>query len=81
MAYFDHSLAAKKEEELKQYQEIKKLLHSADTFKEFKPALYHMEDMELMIEEQKKEIEHYKKFFAMLGELIPRQSSIYDVIR
>ena len=80
MAYFDHAAAEREAEQLKQYEEIKKLIYTADTLSEFKQAWYHMNKMELTIENQEKELEQYRKFFETLRGFLPRESSIYDII-
>ncbi len=43
-------------------------------------AYRHMIGMESEIREQAEKIEKYEKFFGMLSTLLPKQSSIHDVI-
>lgn len=82
--YYDHAEAARKEAAKKKYEELKNHIHSIDKDTDkvnvWFDAYRHMIGMESEIREQAEKIEKYEKFFGMLSTLLPKKSSIHDVI-
>lgn len=83
MAYYDHGEALRIKERAEKYEELKKFISSKDEngkINEWVLAHNHIVSLEQEMEEQKKQIEEYEKFFSMMQSLLPRQYSIHDVI-
>ena len=77
--YFDHAQAAYENNCKEKYEELKeKLRKSKDENDEM--IWKHMMTLEYEAEKNKKNVETYKNFFQTLQSLLPRQSSIHDVI-
>ena len=77
--YYDHAQAAYNNKCKEKYEEFKKELKESEHEND-EMILKHIRRLESEAEESKKTIEKYRKFFQMLQELIPRQSSIHDVL-
>jgi hypothetical protein len=77
--YYDHAQAAYDNECREKYEELKEKLKKSDDKNDIM-VLRHIHKLEHHAEESKTLIEKYRKFFQMLQELIPRQSSIHDTI-
>ena len=83
MAYYDRAAAMRKKECADKYAELKKYITSKDEsgkLNEWFLAHEHIVDLENQLEQQKNQIEEYQSFFSLLGKLLPRISSIHDVI-
>ena len=77
--YFDHAQATYENECKEKYEELKeKLRKSKDKNDEM--IWKHMMTLEYEAEKNKKNVEIYRNFFQTLQSLLPRQSSIHDVI-
>jgi predicted nuclease with TOPRIM domain len=78
--YFDHAQAAYENKCKEKYEELKeKLRKSKDENDEM--IWKHIMTLEYQAEQSKKKLNSYQEFFTMLQQLLPRQSSIHDVIR
>ena len=83
MAYYDHGAAIRKKECADKYAELKKHITSKDDngkLNEWFLAHEHIVDLEIQLEKQKKQIKEYQNFFSLMRKLLPRVSSIHDVI-
>lgn len=81
MAYYDHGAAMRKKERADKYIELKKQMSSRDgELKDWFLAHEHMVSLESELEQNKKKVEEYQKFFSSLQSLLPRVHSINDVI-
>lgn len=83
MAIYDHFAAAEHKEREESYIRLKSSISSMDKnqkLNEYYPAYRHLLEMEHKIEEQQKQLKMYHEFFQSLSMLIPRQSSIHDII-
>lgn len=83
MAYYDHGAVMRKKECAEKYVELKKHITSKDEngkLSEWFLAHEHIVDLEHQLEQQKKQIEEYQNFFSLMRKLLPRVSSIHDVI-
>ena len=79
MAYFDHAQAAYENKCKEKYEELKENLRkSKDENDEM--VWKQMMKIEYEAEKSKKKVKKYEEFFEMLQKLIPKQSSIHDVI-
>jgi hypothetical protein len=84
MAYYDHGEANRKKACAENFEELKKSISSLDKdnkLSEWHLAYQHIVDMENNIKEYKKKIKEYNDFFSSLGKLLPKKSSIHDIIR
>ena len=84
MAYYNHGVAMRKKECADKYAELKKHITSKDEsgkLNEWFLAHEHIVDLESKLKQQEKQIEEYRSFFSLLRRLLPRVSSIHDVIR
>jgi chromosome segregation ATPase len=83
MAYYDHGAAMRKKECADKYAELKKYITSKDKsgkLNEWFLAHEHIVDLESKLQEQEKQIEEYRSFFSLMRKLLPRVTSILDVI-
>jgi chromosome segregation ATPase len=83
MAYYDHGAAMRKKECADKYAELKKHITSKDEngkLNEWFLAHEHIVDLESKLQQQEKQIEEYRSFFSLMRKLLPRVSSINDVI-
>ena len=83
MAYFDHEAAERRRICAEKFEELKKHIVSQDEngkFNEYFLAHEHIYYLENRLKEQEEQIREYRSFFSLLSKLLPRQSSIYDVI-
>lgn len=81
--YFDNSIARRKAESKKKFEELKKQITSLDKdnkINEFYLAFEHISDMEDEIVKLKTELKKYRTFFALLTELTPKSSKSSDII-
>lgn len=79
MAYFDHEKAAYENKCKEKYEELKENLKNSKN-EDDKNLLRHILKLEFEAERSKKTIVEYRNFFQTLQQLLPRQSSIRDVI-
>ncbi len=78
--YFDHEQAAYENKCRDKYNEFVEKLRTSKN--EDDEMLYrHIMKLERNSAEMKEKISDFHKFFEMLQRLLPRQSSIHDVIR
>jgi chromosome segregation ATPase len=80
--YYDGSTANYYKDKEK-YDALKKHISSLDEnqkLNEWYPALKHMNRMESDIVELQEKVEKYQKFFSLLSSLLPKQSTIHDII-
>jgi hypothetical protein len=83
MAYYDHGAAMRKKECADKYAELKKHIASKDNngkLNEWFLAHEHIVDLEYQLEQQKMQLEEYHSFFSLLRKLLPRVSSIHNVL-
>ena len=83
MAYYDHGTAMRKKKCADKYDDLKKHITSKDEsgkLNEWFLAHEHIVDLENQLEEKKRQIEEYRSFFSLMRKLLPRVSSIHDVI-
>jgi chromosome segregation ATPase len=83
MAYYDHGAAMRKKACADKYAELKKYIISKDEsgkLNEWFLAHEHIVDLENQLEKYKKQIEEFQSFFSLMRKLLPRVSSIHDVI-
>ena len=80
MAYYDHAKAAYEMKCKEEYETLKENLRKSKN-KEDKMLLEHISKLEIQSETRKFKNEEYENFFKILQRLLPRQSSIHDVIR
>ena len=83
MAYYDHGAAIRKKECADKYDELKKHITSKDEsgkMNEWFLAHEHIVYLESKLQQQEKQIEEYRSFFSLMRKLLPRVSSIHDVI-
>jgi hypothetical protein len=83
MAYYDHGAAMRKKECADKYAELKKHIISKDEngkLNEWFLAHEHIVYLENKLQQQEKQIEEYRSFFSLMRNLLPRESSIHDVI-
>lgn len=83
MAYYDHGAAMRKKECADKYDELKKHITSKDEsgkLNEWFLAHEHILDLESKLQQQETQIEEYRSFFSLMRKLLPRESSIHDVI-
>ena len=78
--YYDHAKAAYENKCKEEYEELKENLRKSKNESD-EMLLEHIMTLEHKAEKSKKTIEEYKNFFQMLQSLLPRQSSIHDVLR
>lgn len=79
MAYYDRIEAERKEKAKEKFEELKKHISSLDEnnrINEFFPALEHMMEMEIRLEEQDKALKRYRAFFVMLRDLTPETFNV-----
>lgn len=77
--YFDHAKAAYDNKCKEEYEKLKENLRKSKN-EDDEMLWKHIMKLEFEAERMKKEIEEYRKFFETLQKLLPRQSSIHDVI-
>ena len=80
MAYFDHAKAAYDNKCKEEYEKLKENLRKSKN-EEDEMLWKHIMMLEYEAEKNKKSIEVYRNFFQTLQSLLPRQSSIHDVLR
>lgn len=66
--YYDHSVAARRQECIKSFENMKKEI-KITTHKNH-DALEHIEDMEFKLREQEQKLKEYRNFFTTLKQLI-----------
>lgn len=79
MANFDWEQAAYDNKSKEEYEKLKENLRKSKN-KEDEMLWKHIWMLEHESEKRKKKIEEYEKFFETLQKLLPRQSSIHDVL-
>jgi hypothetical protein len=79
MAYFDHAAAAYDNKCKEEYEKLKENLRKSKN-EEDEMLFKHIQKLEIQAANNRGKLKKYEKFFEMLGELLPRQSSIHDVI-
>ena len=79
MTYFDHGKAAYDNKCKERYEQFKEMLRTSKN-EDDEMLWKHIFMLEHEAEKNKKKVKKYQEFFLMLGELLPRQSSIHDVI-
>ena len=79
MAYYDLTQAAYENKCKEKYEEFKEKLRISKNDDD-EMLWKHIFMLEHKAEKSKKKLEKYEKFFSLLGELLPRQSSIHDVL-
>ena len=81
--HYDHVKAARNKANREKYEELKKFITSSNKkgkLSDWFPAHEHILSMENTIERQNKQIQEYRNFFSSLSLLMPRKSSIHDII-
>ena len=79
MAYFDHAQAAYENRCKEEYEKLKESLRKS-TNEDDEMLATHINKLEFESRKAKDKVERYEEFFKMLQSLLPRQSSIHDVI-
>jgi len=79
MAYFDHAKAAYDKKCEEEYEKLKENLRKSKNEND-EMLLKHIQKLEIRAANAKGKLKKYENFFELLGELLPRQSSIHDVI-
>jgi hypothetical protein len=87
MAFYDHAAEAHRQRCQDKYEELKKFITSIEEkgknkgkVSEWFLAHEHVMQMEHTINKQQKRLEEYGSFFSSLSALLPRKSSIHDII-
>lgn len=83
MAYYDSEAAMRKKKCNDKYVELKKHITSKDEngkLNEWFLAHEHIVTLESKLQQQEKQIEEYRSFFSLMQKLLPRVSSIHDII-
>ena len=83
MAYYYHGAAMRKKECADKYAELKKHITSKDEngkLNEWFLAHEHIFDLESKIQQQENQIEEYRSFFSLMRKLLPKVSSIHNII-
>ncbi len=83
MAYYDQEVSMRQKECADKYAELKKHITSKDEngkLNEWVLAHEHMVDLESKLEQQEKQINEYTNFFSLMQKLLPKVSSIHDVV-
>jgi 4-hydroxyphenylpyruvate dioxygenase-like putative hemolysin len=83
MTYYEQGYVFRKKECANKYVELKNHITSKDKngkLNKWFLAYEHIIDLEKQLEQQKKQIEEYRVFFSLMRNLLPRESSISDVI-
>jgi hypothetical protein len=79
MAYFDHAKAAYDNKCEEEYEKLKENLRLSKNEND-EMLLKHIQRLEIRAANNRGKLKKYQEFFQVLGELLPRQSSIHDVI-
>lgn len=77
--YFDHAQAAYDNSCKEEYEKLKENLRKSKNESD-EMIWKHMMTLEHEAEKNKKKVEAFQNFFNTLQKLLPRQSSIHDVI-
>ena len=83
MAYHNWILESREEESANKFKELKELLVSKDAagnLNNYFLAYEHITALESKVIEQEKQIKEYNNFFSLMNKLMPKSSSINDVI-
>ena len=78
--YYDHAQAAYEKKCKEEYEKLKENLKNSKNESD-EMLLEHISKLEIQSETRKFKNEEYENFFKILQRLLPRQSSIHDVIR
>jgi hypothetical protein len=79
MATRNFEAERRRQEESEAYVKLRAWIAQKDN-SEYWPAQAYLTGLETKIDEQAKQIEEYRKFFATLDSFLPRRFSIHDVI-
>jgi len=79
MAYFDHAKAAYDNKCEEKYNEFKEKLRTSKS-EDDEMLLKHIQKLEIRAANAKGKLKKYEEFFQTLQSLLPRQSSIHDII-
>jgi len=79
MTYYDHGAAMYDKKCEEKFNEFKEKLRTSKN-EDDEMLWKHIFKLEHEADKNKKKVKKYQEFFLMLGELLPRQSSIHDVL-
>jgi hypothetical protein len=79
MAYYDHGAAMYDKKCEEEYEKLKENLRKSKN-EEDEMLLKHIQKLEIKAANAKGKVKKYEEFFETLQKLLPRQSSIHDVL-